>query len=139
MAGNTFGLMPDKGGIRGNFNTYNFFDSSTGADFLNEILSHQIESLDNASLAKFLRDNGIELWIEPGRALLDQVGVTIARVNTVRESSQGETLVCLNMKRQDICFIDQEIFVDSTDSVSERFAYPGWLRTSCFIRRQSLS
>jgi diaminopimelate decarboxylase len=110
--GNTFGLMPDKGGIRGNFNTYNFFDSSTGADFLNEILSHQIESLDNASLAKFLRDNGIELWIEPGRALLDQVGVTIARVNTVRESSQGETLVCLNMKRQDICFIDQEIFVD---------------------------
>jgi diaminopimelate decarboxylase len=110
--GNTFGLMPDKGGIRGNFNTYSFYDSSTGADFLNEILSHQIESLDNLSLAKFLRDNDIELWIEPGRALLDQVGVTIARVNSVRESSQGETLVCLNMKRQDICFIDQEIFVD---------------------------
>jgi diaminopimelate decarboxylase len=110
--GNTFGLMPDKGGIRGNFNTYNFYDSSTGADFLNEILSHQIESLDNLSLAKFLRDNGIELWIEPGRALLDQVGVTIARVNSVRESSQKETLICLNMKRQDVCFIDQEIFVD---------------------------
>lgn len=110
--GNTFGLMPDKGGLRGNFNTYNFYDSSTGADFLNEILCHQVESLDNRSLAKLLHDNGIELWIEPGRSLLDQVGVTIARVNSVRESSQGEALVCLNMKRQDLCFIDQEVFVD---------------------------
>ncbi len=110
--GNTFGLMPDKGGLRGSFNTYSFYDSSTGADFLNEILCHQIESMDNLSLAKFLYDNGIELWIEPGRALLDQVGVTVARVNSIRESSQGEPLVCLNMKRQDLCFIDQEVFVD---------------------------
>jgi diaminopimelate decarboxylase len=63
-------------------------------------------------IGRFLRENGMELWIEPGRALLEQVGITVATVMKVRPSSQGETLVCLNMKRQDVCFLDQEIFVD---------------------------
>jgi diaminopimelate decarboxylase len=109
---NTFGLVPDKGVLRGSFNSYNFYDSNAGANFLNEIIAHEVETLGGVSIARFLRDNGIELWVEPGRALLDQVGITVARVNSVRESSQGDKLVCLNMKRQDICFIDQEIFVD---------------------------
>jgi diaminopimelate decarboxylase len=110
--GNTFGLVPDKGVLRGSFNSYSFYDSCAGADFLNEIISHQVEDQNGLSIARFLRDNGIELWVEPGRALLDQVGLTVARVNSVRQSSQDETLVCLNMKRQDLCFIDQEMFVD---------------------------
>jgi diaminopimelate decarboxylase len=110
--GNTFGLFPDKGGLRGSFNSYSFYDSSAGPVFLDEILSYQMETMNGSSIGSFLRENGIELWIEPGRALLDQVGITVARVNSLRESSQGETLVCLNMKRQDICFLDQEIFLD---------------------------
>lgn len=110
--GNTFGLIPDRGGLRGSFNSYSFYDATTGADFLKEILNHQIDSRDGDTIAQFLRENGIELWIEPGRALLDQVGITIAHVNSIRQSSLGDTLVCLNMKRQDICFTDQEIFVD---------------------------
>lgn len=109
--GNMFGLYPDKGVLRGSFNSYSFYDSSTGPAFLDEILSHQIERT-NSSIANFMRENGIELWIEPGRALLDQAGITVARVNSLKESSTGDALVCLNMKRQDICFLDQEIFLD---------------------------
>jgi len=109
--GSTFGLYPDKGVLRGSFNTYSFYDSSAGPAFMDEILCHQCEST-GTSIANFLRENGIELWIEPGRALLDQVGITIAKVNSLKESSTGDVLVCLNMKRQDICFIDQEIFLD---------------------------
>jgi diaminopimelate decarboxylase len=120
--GSTFGLLPDRGVLRGSFNSYNFYDPSTGSKFFDEIISHQMESLDGQSIAKFLRDNGIELWIEPGRALLDQVGVTVARVNSIRESSQNDTLVCLNMKRQDLCFIDQEMFVDPIVLYRERIS-----------------
>ncbi|HEY9774334.1 MAG TPA: Y4yA family PLP-dependent enzyme [Planktothrix sp.] len=109
--GNTFGLYPDKGVLRGSFNSYSFYDSSAGPAFLDEILSHQLEST-NSSIANFLRENGIDLWIEPGRAILDQVGITVARVNSLKESSTGDVLVCLNMKRQDVCFLDQEIFLD---------------------------
>jgi diaminopimelate decarboxylase len=54
----------------------------------------------------------IELWIEPGRSLVEQAGITIGLVNSIRMSSRGEPIVCLNMKRQDVSFLDQEIFVD---------------------------
>lgn len=110
--GNSFGLMADKGSLRGSFNTYSYYDTLTGARFLDELLSYRFGHLDDADVASLIRDNGIELWIEPGRALLDQTGITVARVNSLRRSSNGELMVCLNMKRQDVCFLDQEIFVD---------------------------
>lgn len=110
--GNTFGLQPDKGSLRGSFNSYSYYDPLTGPKFLEELMGHQLPSQDDTPAGAILRDNGIELWIEPGRSLLDQCGITIGRVNSVRRSSLGDLMVCLNMKRQDICFLDQEIFVD---------------------------
>jgi diaminopimelate decarboxylase len=61
-------------------------------------------------VGSFLRHNEIQLWLEPGRALLDQTGLTLARVNAIK--GQRENIVGLEMKRQDIAFLDQEIFVD---------------------------
>lgn len=110
--GNTFGLQPDKGSLRGSFNSYSYYDPLTGPRFLAELMGHQLPGQDDTPAGAILRDNGIELWIEPGRSLLDQCGITVGRVNSVRRSSQGDLMVCLNMKRQDICFLDQEIFVD---------------------------
>ncbi len=110
--GNSFGLMADSGRLRGNFNSYAYYDPSSGPKFLEELLSHEIAALGDKWAGTLLSENGIDLWIEPGRALLDQCGITVARVNSLRKSSQGDTLVCLNMKRQDLCFLDQEIFVD---------------------------
>jgi len=107
----SFGLVVDKGKLRGYFN-YNFYDQQTGPIFLGELLAHEIQNLGNRSAASLFRDNMIELWIEPGRSLLDQAGITVATVNNIRQSSRGELLVCLDMKRQDICFLDNEIFID---------------------------
>lgn len=110
--GNSFGLHTEKGVLKGNFNSYNYYDGQTGGEFLDELLNQKLPSMGNVSVASVLRDNMIELWIEPGRALLDQCGVTIAKVESVRRASSGDTLVNLSMKRQDVCFLDQEIFVD---------------------------
>src|SRR5208283_812336 len=87
-------------------------DGQTGGDFLDELISQKLPNMGNATIASVLRDNMIELWIEPGRALVDQCGVTLARVEAVRSSSNEEVLVNLAMKRQDVSFLDQEIFVD---------------------------
>ncbi|MDR3616498.1 MAG: hypothetical protein P4L53_23260 [Candidatus Obscuribacterales bacterium] len=108
----TFGLSVEGRALKGNFNSYNFFEASPGAKFLEEILSQQLPSRDDATVAEVLSSNMIELWIEPGRALLDQCGVTVAKVNSVRKASGGEQLISLNMKRSDIAFLDQEMFVD---------------------------
>jgi diaminopimelate decarboxylase len=110
--GNSFGLHTEKGVLKGNFNTYSYYDSQTGGQFLDELLNQKLPSLGNTTVASMLRDNMIELWIEPGRALLDQCGLTVAKVETVRRATSGDTIVNLSMKRQDVCFLDQEIFVD---------------------------
>lgn len=110
--GNSFGMYVEQGKLRGNFNSYNYFDATTGPQFLVEMLQQPLPESPDTTAAAFLRDNMISLWIEPGRALLDQVGVTIAEVLTTRSSSNGDSLVSLRMKRQDISFLDQEIFVD---------------------------
>src|SRR5262249_23039530 len=77
-----------------------------------QLLSHELANLGGKQVASIVRDNMIQLWVEPGQALLDQAGVTVARVNSVRESSSGEPMVSLDMKRQDLSFLDQELFVD---------------------------
>lgn len=110
--GNSFGMHTDKGKLRGNFNSYNYYDEQTGPKFLAELLSHRFPNLGDSTAGAILRDNMIELWIEPGRSLVDQTGITVARVNSIRTSSRGEAIVCLNMKRQDVSFLDQEVFVD---------------------------
>lgn len=110
--GNAFGMYAEKGKLRGNFNSYNYYDDKSGPDFLDEILSHQFPNLADKTAGALLRDNMIELWIEPGRSLVAQTGITVASVNNLRPSSTGDQLVNLNMKRQDVTFLDQEIFID---------------------------
>lgn len=110
--GASFGLHAEKGVLKGSFNSYSYFDKQTGGQFLSELLQQKLQNQGGSTVASFLRDNMIELWIEPGRALIDQCGITIAKVRNTHNSSAGETLVNLAMKRQDIAFLDQEVFVD---------------------------
>ncbi len=109
---NSFGLKAEKNALRGGLNIYSYYDSLTGAQFLEALLKQNLPNRNNAQIGNFLRDNGIQLWLEPGRSLVNQVGLTVGRVISIRKSSQGENLVCLEMKRQDLCFLDQEFFVD---------------------------
>jgi diaminopimelate decarboxylase len=107
-----FGMSVDNGKLKGSFNTYGYFEPTPGAKFLDEILNSQLTAREDKTVATIMRSNMIELWIEPGRSLVDQCGVTVARVNSLRKASTGEQLVSLNMKRQDVAFLDQEFFVD---------------------------
>ena len=107
-----FGLTLVANRIRGIFTSYGFFEGTTGAAFLQKILESELPSYAYKKIGALLRENEIALWLEPGRALLDQAGITLAVVNTVKTSSSGDTLVVLNMKRSDIGYLDQEIFVD---------------------------
>jgi len=65
-----------------------------------------------ATFAEVLRDSLLELSIEPGKAMLDQCGITLGRVNFTKESSWGETLVGLDMNRSNIQSMDQKMLTD---------------------------
>lgn len=107
-----FGLYNSNGVLKGSLNIYNFFNKNTGSHFLDDILSTPIPSYDNRPLGTILCENMIDLYIEPGRAMVDQTGITAAKIVQVKESPQGELLAVLNTRRMDLVFGEQEIFID---------------------------
>jgi diaminopimelate decarboxylase len=106
-----FGLYSEKGQLRGIFNSDGFFDNRPGALSLHDILNTSFPG-STQTIGEYLASNLIELWIEPGRATLDQSGFTLSTVKGVSSSSHGHSLVILDMKRTDVVFLDQEPFVD---------------------------
>lgn len=110
--GYAFGLYAEKGVLRGGFNAYAYHDALTGPAYLAALLEHRLDEHGGQSVAETVRDLLLELWIEPGRALVDGCGVTLARVREVRPGNAGERLVGLEMNRQDLAFSEQEMFVD---------------------------
>lgn len=108
----SFGLHNNNGVLKGSLNIYNYFNKTTGSDFLDEFLSSPIASFENRTLGTVLCENMIDLYIEPGRSIVDQTGITIAKIVQVKESPPGEVLAVLNIRRMDLVFGEQEIFID---------------------------
>ncbi|MEV6700965.1 Y4yA family PLP-dependent enzyme [Streptomyces sp. NPDC051453] len=63
---------------------YPYHSPVAGADALAALLATRPENTDS-TLADLIRDAGIELLLEPGRALLDQAGATLFRIQGVKD------------------------------------------------------
>ena len=74
----------------------------TKGNELDFLMSQRTSEFGNASFADVIRDSLLELYIEPGRAMLDQCGITLARVAFTKDSTWGEKLVGLEMNRSNI-------------------------------------
>lgn len=106
------GYRSEHGVLKGGPSFYQYFNEIAGPDYLNRLLSFKPDSFDGQTVAQVLSDNLLELYIEPGRALLDQAGITIAKVNFVKQSPKGEVLVGLDMNRSNLDSLNQEMMVD---------------------------
>jgi diaminopimelate decarboxylase len=65
-----------------------------GADMLSAVLDGRNDTGDR--VADRLRRDGIRLLLEPGRALLDQVGVTLFRVRGVKDRPDGYGVITVD-------------------------------------------
>lgn len=74
----------------------------TKGNELDFLMSQRSAEFGNASFSSVIRDSLLELYIEPGRAMLDQCGITLARVTFTKDSTWGEQLVGLEMNRSNI-------------------------------------
>jgi diaminopimelate decarboxylase len=54
----------------------------------------------------------LDIWLEPGKALVDHAGVSVARVEFVKELADGTVLVNLDISRDAVTPADQEVMVD---------------------------
>jgi diaminopimelate decarboxylase len=110
--GATLGYRYAEGGIRGGLMSGKYSASVPGSDLLGEILASPLPGQGGRILAQVLRENMIDLWIEPGKSLADHAGLTLASVEFVKEASDGSILVNLDISRDKICPADQEVLID---------------------------
>lgn len=80
----------------------NHVPAYTKGDELDHWLSQRSPAHGNSNFAAIIRDSLLELYIEPGRGMLDQCGITLGRVAFTKESTWGEILVGLEMNRSNI-------------------------------------
>lgn len=107
---NPLGLSLVDGKLHGEPTVYPYYNETPRAIFLEEILSYTDTS--GATVAELLRDRDIELRMEPGRSLLDQCGVTAARVAFRKWDNNGELLVGLEMNRTQMFSSSADFLLD---------------------------
>lgn len=106
------GLRVENGLIRGSPRFMDHAVALTPADQLCALLRHELPSFASVSAGRLLSESILELWIEPGRAMLDQVGLTLAEVIYARTSEQGRPLLVLRMNRSNLNSLELTLLTD---------------------------
>jgi diaminopimelate decarboxylase len=106
------GFSSEKGVLKGAPNFMEHFHKDDGPGDLASVIDTHLPSFGNQSLANILSDSLMELYVEPGRALLDQCGITLARVNFIKQSLTNETLVMLDMNRTNLNATQLKLLTD---------------------------
>ncbi|WP_200797506.1 Y4yA family PLP-dependent enzyme [Streptoalloteichus hindustanus] len=106
-----YGLRVEAGTLRGALGLYPSYRPVAGERYLDELLSGEAPSL-RRSLATLLLENLYDLHIEPGRALVDQCGLTLTLVEEVRTTSSGDPLVRVGANSRDISLEEHAVLVD---------------------------
>lgn len=107
-----FGYRIESGQVRGIPVFHKYANTTPGHDFLRTFLHSPLPNQQDRSVAEVLRDNAIELYLEPGKALVDHAGITVDTVNFVKRLANDEIIISLNMKRDDLVAADQEVMLD---------------------------
>ena len=91
---------------------HKYANATRGSAFLRELLDSPLPGQGGRAVARVLRENMIELWLEPGKSLVDHAGITLASVEFVKQAPGGSLLVNLDISRDKICPADQEVMLD---------------------------
>jgi diaminopimelate decarboxylase len=106
-----YGLRAEAGTVRGTLGLYPAYRPIAAERYLDELLSQRAPSLDRP-LSTLLLENLYDLYIEPGRSLVDQCGLTLARVVEVRRTAAGDTMVRLAANARDISTEEHGVLMD---------------------------
>ena len=106
------GFYSENGLLKGAPNFMEHYSKLNGPDDLAAIIDAKLPSFDDYTLSRILSENLLELYIEPGRALLDQCGITLARTNFTKQSILGDQLVVLDMNRTNLNATQLKLMTD---------------------------
>ncbi|GID29797.1 Y4yA family PLP-dependent enzyme [Paractinoplanes brasiliensis] len=109
--GHGYGLRNENGKVRGVLGLYPAYRPLTGAAYLDRLLASESPSL-RRPLGSLLLESMGELYTEPGRALLDQCGVVLTRVEEVRPGPGGDLLIRVAANARDISLEEHGVLLD---------------------------
>ncbi|MFF6781222.1 Y4yA family PLP-dependent enzyme [Streptomyces sp. NPDC012510] len=111
--GHGYGLRNEGGTVRGSVALYPAHRPTAGPGYLDELLCLPAPSLGRPP-ATLLLEHLYDLYAEPGRALVDQCGLSLARVLDVRRTGHdsGDHLVRLGMNAGDMSLEEHGVVVD---------------------------
>lgn len=107
--GDTLG-MSDPTADRPSPEVYPFWQRLDAEAWLRELLGHELDA--GRTVADGLTELGLALNCEPGRAMLDGCGLTLARVAFRKSTSDGEPLVGLFMNRTQMRSTSRDVLLD---------------------------
>ncbi|MGW3968847.1 Y4yA family PLP-dependent enzyme [Streptomyces ardesiacus] len=111
--GHAYGLRNEGGTVRGSAALYPAHRPVAGPGYLDALLSEPAPVLGRPP-ATLLLEHLNDLYVEPGRALVDQCGLSLARVQEVRstEGTPARHLVRLDMNAGDVTLEEHGVLVD---------------------------
>lgn len=103
--------------VQGNADLYPAWNALSKERFISQVLEHADK---NGPLHRQLTSRGIKLFFEPGRALLDNTGVTLSRITFRKRDTLGNLLVGVSMNRMNLRpfraeFCSDPVFLDAQD------------------------
>ncbi|WP_028375548.1 Y4yA family PLP-dependent enzyme [Leeuwenhoekiella sp. MAR_2009_132] len=104
------GFTNRNGVIEGQLATYPYYNENSKASFLKEILD--VANAENKTVYQRLETLDIELRLEPGRSLLNQVGITSARVAHRKIDARGNHLIGLEMNMSQLKSSSADFLLD---------------------------
>lgn len=105
------GFWAENGKVRGTGNFSDFYVAKSPAAQLSGFLNVPLKDI-GMTFGQFLSESGITLYIEPGRALVEQVGITVGKVLYTKQTETNETLIVCDMNRSNLNAQDMEYMVD---------------------------
>lgn len=128
-----FGYKNESGVIKGMPNYKPHFNEYHGAEDFAQIIDTPLPKFDMQTTAEVLSELMLELYIEPGRALLDQCGITIAQVTECKKSIKGESLVMLDMNRNHINAAQMKLLTDPVFIHKNQNRSNDTVKDGCFL------
>lgn len=106
----SLGMHLIDGKLHGEPKVYPYFNKKPRALFLDEILSYK--NSEGIPIHSLIKDRNIEVRIEPGRSLLDQTGITVARVAFRKRDMEDTLLIGLEMNRTQLFSSSMDFLLD---------------------------
>lgn len=130
------------GKLQGALATYPFYNEENGDIFLEKILNFRYKNKE--SVSELLRGKNIEIRMEPGRSLLNQVGMTLAKVVFRKKDMHGRWLVGLDMNMSQLKSSSADFLLDpltafvpaQTDPVEAYFTGAYCLEQDIVLKRK---